>query len=64
MNFSIWMFNDIVIVMSKEVAFWLCRSILNFGLGNGICKHLLAVSKVSRKLLKLSTRELSSPLDI
>ena len=34
------------------------------GCGNGICKHLLALSKVLKKSDKLSTTELSSLLDI
>ena len=29
MKFSIWMFNDIVTVVNKEIAFWLSRSNLN-----------------------------------
>ena len=32
MNLSIWMFNDIVIVKSKEVVLRLCRSNRNFEL--------------------------------
>ena len=51
--------------MSKEVVFLLCgNKSSNLGFGNGIYKHLLALSKFLRKTRKVSTKELSSLSEI
>ena len=45
------MFNDIFIVMSKEIVFWLCRSNVNFGLRQG---KLYALASLIKKLEKIA----------
>ena len=55
------MFNEIFIVMSKEIVFWLFWT-LRFC--RGICIHMLAWSKVLRKSRKLSTKDISPLFEI
>ena len=62
MNLSIWMFNDIVIVMSKEMVFWPFRSNLSFGLRYGTLYTLASVIKSFGKIAQTvdQTSEFSS----
>ena len=58
------MFNDFVVLMSKENVFHLVDPMSTLGFGSEICQKMLAPSKVLRKLGEQSTKKLKCLLDI